>query len=160
MRSSGLKFYPKIWSFWLFLVNQKLRRKYPVDLRHNFIKESVLRSPTNFKKGLFTKTLYKLIYFCLINKKGRFYYIIGANVWWGKEKEPNTLAPLRSAALTSGTRGIVRVNQCSPLNILLRIVVCYELSPHGYKNNKQFIYNTTRENLEPLDSSVLGVALI
>ena len=52
-----------------------------------------------------------------------------------------------SAALKSGTRGILRVNQCSPLLLLrivdcyklsivtncrwLRIVACYELLPHG-----------------------------
>ena len=47
----------------------------PSRNRHKYIKESALRSPTNFKKGIFTKTMYKLINFCLIDKKGRFYYI-------------------------------------------------------------------------------------
>ena len=75
LRNSGPKFYPKNGSFWLFLVNQKLRRKYPVDHRHKIIKVSLLRSSTNFKKGIISKILYKLIYFCLIDKKGHFYYI-------------------------------------------------------------------------------------
>ena len=66
LRNSGPKFYPKSGSFWLLLVIQKLRQKYPVG---------PLRSPTNLSKGLFSKTLYNLIYFCLIDKKGRFYYI-------------------------------------------------------------------------------------
>ena len=34
-----------------------------------------------------------------------------------------------SGALTSGTRGKMRVNQFSPLNILFRIVACYEFLP-------------------------------
>ena len=55
LRNSGPKFYSKNGSFWLFLVNQKLRRKNPVDHRHNYIKVSALRSPTNFKKGIFSK---------------------------------------------------------------------------------------------------------
>ena len=75
LRKSGPKFYPKNGSFWLFLVNQKLRRKYPVDHRHNYIRVSPLRSPTNFKKAIISKILNKLIYFCLIDKKGHFYYI-------------------------------------------------------------------------------------
>ena len=52
LRISGSKFYPKNGSFWLFLVNQKLRQKYPVDQRVNYIKVSHLRSPTNFKKSI------------------------------------------------------------------------------------------------------------
>ena len=49
-QNSGPKFYPKNESFWLVLVNQNLRRKYPVDNRHIYIKVSPLRSPTNFMK--------------------------------------------------------------------------------------------------------------
>ena len=75
LRISGPIFYPKNGSFWLFLVNQKLRQKYPVDHRHNYIRLRPLRSLTNFKRGIFSKTLYKLIKFCLIDKKGSFYYI-------------------------------------------------------------------------------------
>ena len=75
LRNSGPKFYPKNGSFWHFLVNQKLRQKYPADQRDIYIKVSPLRSPTNFKKGIFSTTLYKLICYCLIDKKGRFYYI-------------------------------------------------------------------------------------
>ena len=74
-QKSGAKFYPKNGSFWLFLVNQKLRQKYPVDHRHNYIKGSFIHSPTDFKNGIISKILCKLIYFCLIDKKGRFYYI-------------------------------------------------------------------------------------
>ena len=41
-----------------------------------------------------------------------------------------TLAPLCSAALTFGTRGILSVtNQCCPFNLLFQIIACYELSP-------------------------------
>ena len=72
LRTSGPKFYPKNGSFWLFLVNQKLRRKYPVDHRHNYIKVSLLRSSTNFNKGIISKTMYKLNYYCLIGKKRLF----------------------------------------------------------------------------------------
>ena len=75
LRNSGLKFYPKNGSFWLFLVNQKLRQKYPVDHRLNYIEMSPLRSTKNFKKIVFSKTLHKSFHFCLIDKKGRFYYI-------------------------------------------------------------------------------------
>ena len=75
LRNSGPKFYPKNGSFWLFLVNQKLRQKDPADHRHNYTKVSPLRSPTNFMEGIISKILYKLICFCLIGKKGHFYYI-------------------------------------------------------------------------------------
>ena len=75
MQNSGPKIYPKNGSFCFFLVIQKLRRKYPVDHRHNYIKVSPLRSPTNFKKDTISITLYKLIYFCSIDKKGLFHYI-------------------------------------------------------------------------------------
>ena len=51
LKNSGPKFYPKNGSFWLFLVNQKLRQKNPVDHKHNSIKVSPLCSRTNFKKG-------------------------------------------------------------------------------------------------------------
>ena len=47
---------------------------FQIIYRHNYIKVSSLRSSTNFKKGIFSKTLYKLIYFCLIGKNRRFYY--------------------------------------------------------------------------------------
>ena len=72
LRNSGPNFYLKNGSFWLFLVNQKLRRNYPVDHRHTYIKVSPLRSPANFMKGIISKILYKLLYFCLIDKKRSF----------------------------------------------------------------------------------------
>ena len=77
LRNSGPKFYPKNESFWFFLVHKKLRQKYKVDHRHIYIyiKVSPLRSPTNFKKGIISKILYKLTYFCLIDIKGHFYHI-------------------------------------------------------------------------------------
>ena len=68
-------FTPKMVHFWRFLVNQKLRRKYPVVHRHNYIKVSPLRSLKNLNKGIISKTLYKVIYLCLPDKKVCFYYI-------------------------------------------------------------------------------------
>ena len=71
MRNSGPKFYPMVHFGFSYLI-----KKYPVDLRHNTIKVSPLRSPTNFKKSIFSKTLYKLIYFSLIDKEGRFTKVV------------------------------------------------------------------------------------
>ena len=73
LRNSGPKFYPKNGSFWLFLVNQKLRQKYPVDHRHNYIKVSPLRSPTNFKKGIISKKIAYCLKIVFKNKDGILY---------------------------------------------------------------------------------------
>ena len=55
LQNSGPKFYPKNGSFWFFLVNRKLRQKYPVNHRHIYINVSLLRSPTNFNQEIFSK---------------------------------------------------------------------------------------------------------
>ena len=56
-------------SFWLFLVNQKLRRKNPADHRHNYIKVSHLRSPINIMKGIFSKKKLQIVQKLFLNKK-------------------------------------------------------------------------------------------
>ena len=67
-------FTPKMGRFGFSQLIKNYAKKYPVDHRHNYFKVSSLRSSTNFKKGIFSKTVYKLIYFCLMGKKRRFYY--------------------------------------------------------------------------------------
>ena len=54
---------PKRGRFGFSQLIKNYAKKYPVDHRHNYIKVSSLRSSTNFKKGIFSNTLYKLIYF-------------------------------------------------------------------------------------------------
>ena len=57
IRTQNFRISPQKWVILAFLVNQKLRQKYPVDHRHNCIKVSPLRSPTNSKKGIFSKKI-------------------------------------------------------------------------------------------------------
>ena len=65
-------FTPKMGQFGFFCLSKITPKKNSVDHRHNYIKVSHLRSTTNFKRGIISKILYKLIYFCLIDKKGHF----------------------------------------------------------------------------------------
>ena len=76
LKNSGPKFYPKNGSFWLFLVNQKLRQKNPVDHKHNSIKVSPLCSRTNFKKGYILQNILYFNLFLFDRQIGCFYYII------------------------------------------------------------------------------------
>ena len=79
LQNSCPKFYPKNGSVWLFLVNQKLRRKHPVDHRHNYMKVSPLRSPTNFKKGVFSKKNANCLKIVFKSKVGILYILSNKN---------------------------------------------------------------------------------
>ena len=74
-----------------------------------------------------------------------------------------------SAALTSGTRGIIRVNQFLALNLQLRIVACYELplvtncrltKNHKKNQNNNHNHNHNNHNNNHHNKIVIVIVII
>ena len=64
---------------------------------------------------------------------------VGDNLEQAKDRNN----PLKSSdQLSLGMRVVVRVNVCSPADLLLRIVACYEKSPHGFSELCQHFNKT------------------